>query len=131
MDWYNWDYCKLEEIVGKTPVSIDNTGDEIHFHMSDGSHYVMLHRYDCCESVTVEDIAGDLNDLLNQPITLAESRSNYKQNRYGDQRWTFYELQGPGGYATIRWYGTSNGYYGTGVDFMRADKPKVENNPAF
>jgi hypothetical protein len=131
MDWYNWDYCNLEEIVGKTPVAIDNKGTEVHFRMSDGSHYVMTHIQSCCENVSVEDIAGDLNDLLNHPISLAEQRSNRVEIEYGDAQWTFYELQGPGGYATIRWYGTSNGYYGTGVDFMRADKPKVENNPAF
>ena len=133
MDWWNTDSCDLNEIVGKTPVEIvnDKIKDQIHFKMSDGSHYVMLHCQDCCESVSVEDIAGDLDDLLNTPITLAEARSNYKQGKYGDQRWTFYELQGSRGYVTIRWYGSSNGYYGTSVDFRRVTTPAAESTPSF
>lgn len=133
MYWWNTDNCDLNEIVGKTPVEIVNDThlDQIRFKMSDGSQYVMLHCQECCENVSVEDIAGDLNDLLNTPITVAQERSNKTSNMYGDQRWTFYELQGARGYATIRWYGSSNGYYGTSVDFRRVTGPAAESTPSF
>jgi hypothetical protein len=131
MSWYSYDHCDISEFVGKTPTEIINGYDAIRFRMSDGSEYVMAHIQDCCENVSVEDIAGELNDLLDRPITVAEERSNFKETEYGDARWTFYELQGSRGYATIRWYGTSNGYYGTGVNIMRVSGPKVADEPSF
>ena len=66
-----------------------------------------------------------------KPITLAETRSNRTTHEFGDKRWTFYELQGSGGYVTIRWYGSSNGYYGTGVDIRRKAAPSTDSTPAF
>lgn len=131
IDWFNTDSCEFSEIVGKTPVEINNNGDTIEIKMSDGSHYAMMHYQNCCESVHVEDISGDLDDLLNTPITLAEVRSNRVTHEYGDKRWTFYELHSARGYATIRWYGSSNGYYSTSVDFLRVSGPKVETAPSF
>lgn len=131
MSWYMYDSCDILEFVDKTPVEIVNGGDKLRFRMSDGSEYVMMHQQDCCENVSIEDISGDLNDLLNHPITVAEERSNFKETEYGDARWTFYELQGSRGYATIRWYGTSNGYYGTSVSILRVSGPKVDTAPSF
>lgn len=131
MSWYSYDSCDIREFVGKTPTEIVNESDKLRFRMSDGSEYVMMHRQDCCENVSIEDISGDLNDLLNHPITVAEERSNYVTVEYGDAQWTFYELQGSRGYATIRWYGTSNGYYGTSVSILRVAGPGVEAEPSF
>ena len=131
MDWWNTEDARIDEFVGKTPVSIINTGEEILFRMNDGTEYVMAHYQSCCERVYVEDIAGDLNDLLNTPITLAEERSNRRDTKYGDEQWTFYEMQSSRGYVTIRWYGSSNGYYGTGVDIRRKAAPSTDSTPAF
>jgi hypothetical protein len=32
----------------------------------------MFHSQDCCESVSLDDISGELADLVNSPITKAE-----------------------------------------------------------
>lgn len=106
---------QFSDLVGKTLVEIVNNSDELIFKTSSGEVYKMYHWQDCCESVMIEDIVGDLDDLLNSPIVRAEDRSND-----GDGgEWTFYELATNKGSVTIRWYGTSNGYYSTSVDFKK------------
>lgn len=98
--------------------------DEIVFETVSGKKFKLYHSQDCCESVSVESIAGDIADLIGQRITLAEeasSRTNpagVQPQDYEDSfTWTFYKLATIKGYVDIRWYGSSNGYYGESVDF--------------
>ena len=97
-----------------------NSG-EIEITTTDGRVFRMFHYQDCCESVSIEDVVGDVEDLLNSPILRAEERSNGVQNiedGYGDvEQWTFYTISTIKGTVDLRWYGTSNGYYGTSVEF--------------
>ena len=81
----------------------------------------MWHNQDCCESVSIEDICGDVKDLIGSPIILAEESTNSEDHPREDYEdsytWTFYRLQAAkGGLVVIRWYGSSNGYYGESVD---------------
>ena len=118
--------AKFEELVGKTLIMVhvvqDELGedDEIMFTCLDGSVYRMYHVQDCCESVTIEDICGDLVKLCNSPITLAEEAIHEGGDVDGDVdscTWTFYKLATTNEFVTIRWYGESNGYYSESVDF--------------
>ena len=85
----------------------------------------MYHAQDCCESVTVDDIIGDLNDLLGEPIIVAEEVVSDENPEgveidYQDSfTWTFYKFANRNGYVDIRWYGESNGYYSESVDFIQ------------
>lgn len=67
----------LSDMEGKTLKSIDGArtdSDEIIFTAETGERWVMLHEQDCCESVSVEDICGDISDLIGTPVIVAEER---------------------------------------------------------
>jgi hypothetical protein len=107
----------LGQVIEK--INVNNDNDEIYFYMATGDIYKMYHDQDCCESVTIEEIIGDLEDLIGTPITMAEEvTENGEDSEWGDTfTWTFYKLATVKGYVTIRWYGSSNGYYSESVDF--------------
>nr|WP_202890778.1 hypothetical protein [Brevibacillus brevis] len=109
-------------MVGKVLTKIDDSvTDELRFYTEDGECYRMYHEQDCCEHVYVEDICGDITDLIGVPIELAEevSESGDSDVWSGTFTWTFYKFATTKGYVTIRWYGSSNGYYSESVDFER------------
>lgn len=114
----------FEDLKGCTLVRCTNVnGEELVFELDNGDCYHLYHSQDCCESVTIEDIAGNLDDLVGMPILLAEEVTS-DTNPEGVQpewqesfTWTFYKLATNRGYVTIRWYGESNGYYSESVDW--------------
>lgn len=116
------DYPEFKSLVGKTltKIDIDKNEDEIYLYEDNGNVYLMKHFQDCCEHVKIEDICGDIKDLLGTPIIMAElsTNSDGEENDWGTFTWTFYKLATEKGYVTIRWYGESNGYYSEEVDFL-------------
>lgn len=123
-------YADVKELLGKTIIKIANMEKdcgEITFICSDGSQFLMEHDQDCCESVFIEDVCGDVKDLLNSPILMAEDISNdchmEELSKYDESyTWTWYKFATIKGYVTLRWYGTSNGYYSESVDFKRLER---------
>lgn len=94
---------------------------ELRFACEDGSRYIMFHSQDCCEDVYLDDICGSLDDLIGSPLLMAEVCSNKadpaKCEYHDSHTWTFYKFGTIKGYVTLRWYGTSNGYYSENVIF--------------
>ena len=120
MSYQNREYA-IDVLIGKTLIGIINTSDNIQFVVSTDESYSMYHRQDCCENVYVEDICGDLDDLIGSPILFAEEVSNADNpdsRKYNESHtWTFYKFSTIKGSVTIRWLGESNGYYSERVTF--------------
>lgn len=105
----------ISEMVGKTFTKVfTKDNEEVHFVNSEGS-YVFLHYQDCCESVTIEDICGDLEDLQDHELLMAEESSGDMGDTVDSGTWTFYKFSTILGSVTIRWIGMSNGYYSESV----------------
>ena len=125
--------ANFEELKGKTLTKIENLNDEVLlFTTIEGEVYKLYHYQDCCEDVKIEDICGDLEDLIGNPLLVAEEVIHEQdKNPEGVTRqpfddsftWTFYKLDTKKGGVTIRWYGESNGYYSESVDFCKVDQP--------
>jgi hypothetical protein len=117
-------YVNFEELLGKTLAEVvERSHAELTFRTTDGETYRMHHEQDCCEDVSIEDITGDLNDLIGSPITMAEEVvKDGEESDWGTSTWTFYKLATNKGYVTIRWFGESNGYYSESVDFVKEDE---------
>ncbi|QKC99163.1 DUF7448 domain-containing protein [Mesorhizobium sp. NZP2298] len=122
MGWRDEDVA-FESLIGRVIANIENSGEEIIFTMEDGERYKMYHSQDCCESVYVEDVIGDLADLIGHPVLRAEevtsTDSFNKELEYDSFTWTFYKLATIKGSVDIRWFGSSNGYYSESVDFVK------------
>lgn len=113
--------CSIKKLLGLTLASIAGKAgdDEIVFKTVDDRTFKMFHSQDCCENVSVEDIVGDLGDLIGYTITEAEETNETASASDVSESgtWTFYKLGTVKGRVTVRWLGASNGYYSESVDF--------------
>lgn len=129
-------------MIGKTFVSVtgEKGGEEMIFTDTEGNQFKFYHEQDCCEDVSIEDIVGDLSDLVGTPLLKAEEVENHPyEKQWGDSlvptkyggretpdggcvddsyTWTFYKFATIKGYVDVRWYGSSNGYYSESVDLV-------------
>jgi hypothetical protein len=120
-------YCEIDELKGVVLDGIEGAligSDEIIF-ISGKKKWKMYHDQDCCESVELNDIIGDLKDIVGSKILKAYESSNENPNtpplneNEDSYTWTFYRISTIKGTVTFRWYGTSNGYYSESVYFTQ------------
>lgn len=119
----------ISTLVGRVPTRIEQTEDTIEMHFRDGSRCEFYHVQDCCESVDIEDVNGDWEDLIGQKLMVAECRSSERwipddEVGEGIEEWTFYTFRSVKGSVDVRWFGTSNGYYSTSVCFHFSSHPQ-------
>ena len=123
------EYLDVSVLVGLTMASVekvkDGEQDELVFATTDGRVFKFYHDQDCCEDVQIDDIAGDLTDLVGAPLLQSEEVSSEPPERGPDdyvpesETWTFYKFATVKGYVTVRWWGVSNGYYSESVSFCQ------------
>ena len=110
-----------EVVVGYyvTKISDEDKGESLILETDDGFIYEFFHEQDCCEEVYLDDINGDLDDLVGNPILITEERTNRldppKDDNEESYLWTFYLLATIKGSVLMRWYGSSNGYYSESI----------------
>lgn len=123
-------YTNLEELIGKTLTKASVESGTLRFEADDGSKYTLEGDDDCCNSpACVEDVCGDLSDLVGSPLLQAEEATNEKDPETtpeGTQEsftWSFYKFGTVKGRVTVRFLGSSNGYYSETASLRRLDAP--------
>lgn len=118
-------------LLGKTLIEIkkDPFDKKLIFITSCGFIFHMYHDQECCEEVNLEEVIGELEDLIGVPILIAERRESNTDPKilpyaWNTQKWTFYELATINGRATLKWYGTSNGNHSESVEFYQVISPE-------
>lgn len=129
---------KLTDMIGLTMTNfVNEDGWELRFVCADGRSFIFFHEGDCCETVRIEDVCGDLSDLVGSPLFEVEEVSNYEpaagtspwetgKREKPDESfsWTFYRFSTVKGTVTVRWLGESNGYYSESVSLREEAAPE-------
>lgn len=122
----------IKSITGKV-------GDEeLVLKTATGKTIIMYHEVNCFDRVWLEDICGDLKDLIETPILVAEKLDSQHETlsldyfidgiksgtvdfadiRNQSQTYSFYTMRTRKGSVTLRWCGSSNGCYSEEVDIV-------------
>ena len=116
---------EVSDLVGLTITEIEGgqpSDETMVMVASDGRRFKFYHDQDCCESVDINEVIGDLSDLIGTPLLEAEEsiseERDFDQSLYDSFTWTFYRFATIKGSVTVRWLGASNGYYSERVDFI-------------
>jgi len=126
----------VKVLIGQVLERVENNnGESILFTAVGGVRYALYHDQDCCETVTVQDVDGNLNNLIGTPILRADVETS-DQDPVGHKReyppesmtWTYFRFETAKGKVVIRWLGESNGYYSESVQFVKLNAP--EETPA-
>jgi hypothetical protein len=129
-DWYGKTFFKpkISDMLGVTFTEVKQDGSyELQFVCEEGV-FTFYHDQDCCEDVDIQDVTGDLQDLVGEPLLVAEESTGetpadfkfkYEPDSY---TWTFYKFATRKGYVDVRWLGESNGYYSESVSLQFVPK---------
>jgi hypothetical protein len=122
----------LSDLVGTTLIKVENLDNErLIFTAHNNEHeYHTYHLQDCCETVSVYQIVGNIEDILNsQIIKTKELVYDNEQpepdifipdndcDHYESYTWTIHIIETKKGAVKFVWLGSSNGYYSESVYF--------------
>ena len=124
---------QISDMLNVTFTEVKQNNYDLCFVCEEGT-FTFYHNQDCCETVEIEDVIGDLTDLIGEPLLVAEESSGetpadfkfeYEPESY---TWTFYKFATRKGYVDVRWLGESNGYYSESVSLKFVPKMVREGN---
>lgn len=116
--------AKMSELLlGQNIIRLEGAyqGSElVIFHLESGLRVRMCVQKDWGSSIYLEDVAGDIEDLIGV-VTLSEAVVDFSKTRDGKLAWTFYRLATKAGMVVFRWYGEAGPYYSVEV-FVELDQ---------
>ncbi len=120
-----WGYDPvIEDMLGRTFTAVYTAENDSELIFENAvEKFTFFHWQECCENVNIEDITGDLSDLIGNPILKAEEEVSDAADDVSESgTWTFYKFATIKGYVDVRWLGQSNGYYSEGVSLSYQKK---------
>ena len=107
----------IQHLLEKSDHNSDREIEILRFITEENEIYDMYYdTYLCDIDIFLEEIIGDLQDLINSPIIKAEENCS--------ESWTFYNLASTKGSVALKWYSSSTGYYSEKVNFELKGKLK-------
>ncbi len=119
------DITQFSDLLGHTLADVrkttaDDGEDRLIFTLDDGREFMLWHRGQCCESVSIEDICGQLEWLVGSPLVQCEEVTNAGDDMEAEPRneatppdwqpehrlswtWTFYKMATVKGYVPKEW----------------------------
>jgi hypothetical protein len=118
--WVNKDMDKFKDLVGRKIKSISVHPYEVHFELDKGERYRLYHSQDCCETVGVNGVFGDISSIVGGDVTQAieEVFSDHdpegyvreeKEYRDYSYTWSIFKLVTTYGKLEIRFWGNPTG----------------------
>lgn len=129
---YNFAFEDIKGMVFES-VTLDSDLRVIFKPKSEDFQIVLYHSPDCCETVNIDDVCGDLHDLEDTEI-LSAIRTHMDLTpsdpgadiRHDQEDNYYFKIDTAKGSVTIRWYGSSNGWYSTEVECVKLSNTKLE-----
>lgn len=103
----------FSDLIGKTLSAVIPIEDGIAFKIRGGGQGQLRGHRSHLSSVVIRDVVGDLSDLVNSPIVMADVEAKDNHDIIEDEdtgiTWTYYKLATQRGYVTISFRGDSLG----------------------
>jgi hypothetical protein len=76
---------------------LEEESDEVLFYCNDGSIYKMYHEQECCECVSIDDVSGNVDDIIGSKILQADVYTKDMEDEREDAdssfKWAYKDIQ--------------------------------------
>lgn len=111
----------IDVLIGQTLSKVDVQDNELTFYVDNKPAFWSYHMQDCCESVTLMNTMGNIDDIVGTPIiSVCQEIFDGPEPEDADHyTWTAQTIETEKGSVRFEWLGESNGYYSEDVHFGR------------